>query len=100
MHDCSRLGRLVYLVTALFIAAGVFGCATTQSTAPTGQSAQAAAQAEKTATPGQVQHPVYQCPGMVTYYSPPGRIDLCGEPVPLENQEVMERFDKEFTLVV
>ena len=23
MHDCSRLGRLVYLVTALFVAAGV-----------------------------------------------------------------------------
>ena len=50
MHDCFRLGRLVYLMTALFIAAGVFGCATT----PTGPSAQAAAQAEKTATPGQV----------------------------------------------
>ena len=100
MHDCSRLGRLVYLVTALFIAAGVFGCATTQSTAPTGPSAQAAAQAEKTVAPGQVQRPVYQGPGMVTYYPPPGRIDFCGEPVPLEHQEVLERFDKEFTLVV
>jgi membrane-bound lytic murein transglycosylase D len=96
MHDCFRLGRLVYPMTALFIAAGVFGFATT----PTGPSAQAAAQAEKTLAPGQAQHPVYQGPGMVTYHSPPGRIDLCGEPVPLENQEVMERFDKEFTLVV
>ncbi len=96
MHDCFRLGRLVYLMTALFIAAGVFGCATT----PTGPSARAVAQAEKTVTPGQVQHPVYQGPGTVTYYPPPNRIDLCGEPVPLENQEVMERFDKEFTLVV
>jgi hypothetical protein len=37
---------------------------------------------------------------MVTYYPPPVRIDLCGEPVPLENQMVMERFDREFTLVV
>jgi hypothetical protein len=37
---------------------------------------------------------------MVTYYPPPGRIDFCGEPVPLERQEVLERFDKEFTLVV
>lgn len=100
MHDCSRLGRLVYLVTALFIAAGVFGCATTQSTAPTGSSAQAAAQAEKTVAPGQVQRPVYQGPVMVPYYPPPVRIDLCGEPVPLEYQEVLERFDKEFTLVV
>ena len=28
------------------------------------------------------------------------RIDFCGEPVPLEKQDVLERFDKEFTLVV
>jgi len=27
-------------------------------------------------------------------------MDLCGEPVPLQNREVLERFDKEFTLVV
>ena len=100
MHDCFRLGRLVYLVTALFIAAGVFGCATTQGTAPKGPSAQAAAKAEKTVEPGQVQLSVSQSPGMVTYYRPPGRIDFCGESVPLEHQEVMERFDKEFTLVV
>jgi membrane-bound lytic murein transglycosylase D len=95
MHNCSRLGRLVYLVTALFIAVGVFGCATTQS-----PSALGAGQAEKTEAPGQVERPVYQSAGMATYYPPPGRIDLCGEPVPLENQMVMERFDKEFTLVV
>ncbi len=100
MHVCSRLGRPVYLVTALFIAAGVFGCATTQSTAPTGPSARAETQAEKTAALGQVQRPVYQGPLMVPYYPPPDRIDLCGEPVPLEYQEVLERFDKEFTLVV
>lgn len=96
MLDCSRLGRTAHLVTALFIAAGLFGCATTQSTAPAAPSAQA----EKTAAPVQVQRPVYQGSGMVAYYPPPVRIDLCGEPVPLENQEVMERFDKEFTLVV
>lgn len=95
MHDYSRLGRLVYLVSALFIAAGVFGCTTKQS-----PSAQPAVQTEKTVPSGQVQRPVYQNPGMVTYFSPPGKIDLCGEPVPLENQTVMERFDKEFTLIV
>lgn len=100
MHDCSRLGRLVYLVTVLFIAAGVSGCATSQSTAPTGPSVQPAAQAEKTVAPGQVQRPAYQGPGTVTYYPLPGKMDFCGEPVPLENQEVLERFDKEFTLVV
>ncbi len=100
MQDCFRLRRLVYLVTAHFIAAGVFGCATTQSTAPTGPSARAAAQAEKTVAPGPVQRPVYEGPVMVPYYPPPNRIDLCGEPVPLEYRDVLERFDKEFTLVV
>ena len=99
MQDCFRLRRLVYLVTALFIAAGIFGCATTESTAPTGPSAQAAGQAEKTVASGQVQRRVYQGPVTATYYPPP-RIDFCGEPVPLENQDVFERFDKEFTLVV
>jgi membrane-bound lytic murein transglycosylase D len=100
MHDCSRLGRPVYLVMALFIAAGVFGCATTQSTTPTVPSAQAAAQAQKTVAPEPVQRPVYQGAVLASFYAPPDRIDLCGEPVPLDNQEVRERFDKEFTLVV
>lgn len=96
MNDCSRLGRLLCLVTALFLAAGISGCATTQSTAPTGPPAQA--QAEKTLAPGQGQRPA--SPATVAYYPPPDKIDLCGEPVPLQQQEVMERFDKEFTLVV
>ncbi len=100
MHHCSRLGRLVYLVTALFFTTGVFGCATTQSTAPTSPSAQAAARAEQTVAPGQFQRPVYQGPEMAPYCPPPVRIDFCGELVPLENQEVLERFDKEFTLIL
>lgn len=37
---------------------------------------------------------------IIPYYPPPSAMELCGEPVPLRNQEVMERFDKEFTLVV
>ncbi len=36
----------------------------------------------------------------VPYIPPPNSIDLCGEPVPLDRQDVYERFDKEFTLVV
>lgn len=36
----------------------------------------------------------------VPYYPPPSKMDLCGEVVPLQNQEVLERFDREFTLVV
>ena len=100
MHRCSRLGRLVHLVTAIFIAAGVFGCAATQSATPTGPSVQATAQAQKRMVPVQVQRPVYQGSLMATYYPPPSRMDFCGEPVPLDHQGVLERFDKEFTLVV
>lgn len=37
---------------------------------------------------------------IIPYYPPPSSMDLCGESVPLQDQEVMERFDKEFTLVV
>lgn len=39
-------------------------------------------------------------PAVTPYYPPPDKIDLCGEPVPLESQSVQERFDREFTLVV
>ncbi len=39
-------------------------------------------------------------PCIFPYYPPPSAMDLCGEPVPLQNREVLERFDKEFTLVV
>jgi membrane-bound lytic murein transglycosylase D len=34
------------------------------------------------------------------YYAPPESMDLCGEEVPLRVQDVRERFDREFTLVV
>jgi len=42
--------------------------------------------------------------GQSTYtiplFSPPRHMDLCGEPVPLYNEDVWERFDREFTIVV
>jgi membrane-bound lytic murein transglycosylase D len=101
MHDSCTLARLLYLVTALFISAGAFGCATTQSPAPASTAAQPAAKVEKTVGPAQARPlPMKHDPGMVTYYRTPRRIDFCGESVPLEQQEVLERFDKEFTLVV
>ncbi len=37
---------------------------------------------------------------VVPYFPLPERMDLCGEPVPLNIEEVKERFDREFTLVV
>jgi membrane-bound lytic murein transglycosylase D len=39
-------------------------------------------------------------PFPVPYHPPPDRIDLCGEAAPLHTQEVLERFDREFTIVV
>lgn len=97
MHDRSRLGRLIHLVSVLFIAAGVYGCATAESTGP---SVQPPAQAEKKAAPAQVRQPAVQNAFTVPYYPPPDRIDLCGEPAPLEHPDVMERFDREFTIVL
>jgi len=100
MHDCSRPWRMFYILTALFIAAGLFGCATSETPVPTKPPAQAAVPAERKAAPEPAPSPVYQDHTRVTYFPAPGRIDLCGEPVPLDQQDVMERFDKEFTLVV
>lgn len=39
-------------------------------------------------------------PYITPYFPPPERAEFCGERVPLENQEVRERFDREFTVVV
>ncbi len=39
-------------------------------------------------------------PFPVPYHPPPDRIDLCGEAAPLHTQEVLERFDREFTIIV
>ncbi|MEJ5364125.1 MAG: transglycosylase SLT domain-containing protein [Desulfosoma sp.] len=37
---------------------------------------------------------------MAPYVTPPQKLDLCGEPVPLHIRDVLERFDREFTIVV
>ncbi|MEJ5348620.1 MAG: transglycosylase SLT domain-containing protein [Desulfosoma sp.] len=37
---------------------------------------------------------------MAPYVAPPETLDLCGEPVPMHLQDVKERFDREFTIVV
>ncbi len=103
MHHCCRLGGLVPLMTALFFLSGVFGCATARSTAPASPPPPATAQAAKTAAPAQFQRPVDQGPqgpAMAAYCAPPGKFEFCGEPVPLDNRDTLELFDKEFTLVV
>jgi membrane-bound lytic murein transglycosylase D len=37
---------------------------------------------------------------LAAHVPPPQHMDFCGEPVPVNNREVWERFDKEFTIVV
>jgi len=44
--------------------------------------------------------PATAAPYVVPYFAPPSYAEFCGEPVPLDNQEVRERFDREFTIVV
>lgn len=48
--------------------------------------------------PGAVRHGVPY--NLAAYVYPPEQLDLCGEPVPLNDQQTRERFDKEFTIVV
>ncbi len=36
----------------------------------------------------------------IPYYPPPSKMDLCGEPVPIHIEDVRERFDREFTIIV
>ena len=44
--------------------------------------------------------PLPTLPLAVPYYAPPEQLELCGEAVPLEVQDVRERLDREFTIVV
>ena len=39
-------------------------------------------------------------PPPVPYYATPAKLDLCGETVPLNLQEVSERLDREFTIII
>ena len=81
-------------LVAVFLVGSLLGCATTQTPSTSTQAAGAAAVKEPPAPPTTPA----QC--MAPYFPPPDRIDLCGEPVPLDVQDVQERFDREFTLIV
>ncbi len=39
-------------------------------------------------------------PLTVPYFPPPAQLELCGESVPIQDQNVLERFDREFTMIV
>ncbi len=111
--------QLLLVSAAFFLLILSLGCASTPSTpAPTASpqitDAAAGSQAvdtQKTETPSYIREnedyahrsksyiPSAQ-PVIVPFYGPPDRIDLCGDPVPLDEADVWERFDREFTLVV
>ena len=89
--DFSRSFCIVLF--ALLVVGALLGCATTQTPSATTSpsSSPATALSAKEATPSSLAS-VPCC--MAPYYPPPDRIDLCGEPAPLEVQDVQERFDR------
>ena len=89
--------RLGAAAAAVGLILGVCGCASLQ-TADTAQQPAAVQVTESHKTPAPASVAVASI--NVPYVPPPNSMDLCGEPVPLERQDVYERFDKEFTLVV
>lgn len=94
----SRVPGLALFGLALFL--GGTGCQTTQTPTPPASTTTAAPSFEAAPPAAPTLRSDFPPAYAVPYYPPPSQIDLCGEPVPLHNQDVAERFDKEFTLVV
>ncbi len=97
MKDRGQREWLVAVAALAGLIFGISGCASLQTTDTVQQPAVAKAQ-EKQQAPASTAAPAAFV--SVPYMPPPNSIDLCGEPVPLNRQDVYERFDKEFTLVV
>ncbi|MGO9413999.1 MAG: LysM peptidoglycan-binding domain-containing protein [Syntrophobacteraceae bacterium] len=97
MKGRRQTKRLGAAAAAVGLILGVCGCASVQKTDTVQQpvAAQVMESHNASAPAG-----VASAPMSVPFIPPPNSIDLCGEPVPLERQDVYERFDKEFTLVV
>ncbi len=91
-RQMRRLGAIAAAVGLLFVTCG---CTTLQTTNTAQEPGVAIAQEKQMVC-------VNPAPATLSfpYIAPPNSIDLCGEPVPLSRQDVYERFDKEFTLVV
>jgi LysM repeat protein len=93
-RQLRRLGVIAATVVLLF---GICGCTTLQTTNTEQEPAVTDAQEKPLVCMNPVAANATLC---FPYIAPPNSIDLCGEPVPLNRQDVYERFDKEFTLVV
>jgi len=86
-------------VLGILLSIACSGCTTTPQPSPS---------ASPQSQPPAAREPVHvapqaapvSCAATFPYYPPPDRLDLCGEPVPLQHESVRERFDREFTTVV
>lgn len=94
-YECGcRVGLVLYVSMVLLA-----GCAEVQTTGKKASETGPSTAPQAVTAPAPV---LATCamPAPTPYYPPPDKMDLCGEPVPLELQDVQERFDREFTLVV
>jgi len=93
----TRALGLTLLVSLLLI--GPLSCATGQKGA--NRTADTTSETAFESSPAATSSP---SPGassyVVPYFPPPSKMDLCGEAVPLHKPDVLERFDREFTIVV
>ena len=93
----TRALGLTLLVSVLLI--GPLSCATGQKGA--NRTADTTSETAFESSPATTPSP---SPGassyVVPYFPPPSKMDLCGEAVPLHKPDVLERFDREFTIVV
>ncbi|MFP5214154.1 MAG: lytic transglycosylase domain-containing protein, partial [Acidobacteriota bacterium] len=81
--------------------AAIHGCGTTQTASiPSSSPPPPSAQISETEPSPPQSLPYGATPFVAPYYAPPERMDLCGDTVPLQYEDVRERFDKEFTLIV
>ncbi len=98
MKGRRRIGKLRAVAGMVGLLFAVCGCTSVQTTNKAQESG-VYIQEKQQAPPLNNAGPA-QASLNFPYIPPPNSIDLCGEPVPLERQDVYERFDKEFTLVV
>jgi len=93
----TRALGLTLLVSLLLI--GPLSCATGQKGA--NRTADTTSETASESTPAATSSPSLGAASyVVPYFPPPSKMDLCGEAVPLHKPDVLERFDREFTIVV
>lgn len=88
------------LTLLILVALTGWSCAGTRPSTGEAPGATTSADLASTSSSQLVETTATVSPSIVPYFPPPTNMSLCGEPVPLSNQEVIERFDREFTVVV